>query len=89
MNFEIRWFEMQDIIASLEAKREEAREGGGKRRIDAQHKKGKLTARERIDVLFDEGSFEEWDMFVEHRCNDFGMASEKILGMELSQVLAP
>jgi propionyl-CoA carboxylase beta chain len=80
MNFEIRWFEMQDIIASLEAKREEAREGGGKRRIDAQHKKGKLTARERIDVLFDEGSFEEWDMFVEHRCNDFGMASEKIPG---------
>ena len=71
---------MQDIIASLEAKREEAREGGGKRRIDAQHKKGKLTARERIDVLFDEGSFEEWDMFVEHRCNDFGMASEKIPG---------
>jgi propionyl-CoA carboxylase beta chain len=80
MIFEIRWFEMQDIIASLEAKREEAREGGGKRRIDAQHKKGKLTARERIDVLFDEGSFEEWDMFVEHRCNDFGMASEKIPG---------
>ena len=80
MTFEIRWFEMQDIIASLEAKREEAREGGGKRRIDAQHKKGKLTARERIDVLFDEGSFEEWDMFVEHRCNDFGMASEKIPG---------
>ena len=80
MNFEIRWFEMQDIIASLEAKREEAREGGGKRRIDAQHKKGKLTARERIDVLFDEGSFEEWDMFVEHRCNDFGMAAEKIPG---------
>ena len=71
---------MQDIIASLEAKREEAREGGGKRRIDAQHKKGKLTARERIDVLFDEGSFEEWDMFVEHRCNDFGMAEEKIPG---------
>ena len=71
---------MQDIIASLEAKRGEARKGGGKRRIDAQHKKGKLTARERIDVLFDGGSFEEWDMFVEHRCNDFGMASEKIPG---------
>ena len=71
---------MQDIIASLEAKRGEARKGGGKRRIDAQHKKGKLTARERIDVLFDEGSFEEWDMFVEHRCNDFGMAEEKVPG---------
>ncbi|MBT6307932.1 acyl-CoA carboxylase subunit beta [Rhodospirillaceae bacterium] len=71
---------MQDIITSLEAKRAEARKGGGKRRIDAQHEKGKLTARERIDVLFDEGSFEEWDMFVEHRCSDFGMAEQKVPG---------
>ena len=71
---------MQDIIASLEAKREEAREGGGKRRIDVQHKKGKLTARERIDVLFDESSFEEWDMFVEHDCNEFEMAEQKVPG---------
>jgi propionyl-CoA carboxylase beta chain len=71
---------MQDIIASLEAKRAEARKGGGKRRIDAQHEKGKLTARERIDVLFDEGSFEEWDMFVEHRCSDFGMVEQKVPG---------
>ncbi len=71
---------MQDIITSLEAKRAEARKGGGKRRIDAQHEKGKLTARERIDVLFDEGSFEEWDMFVEHRCIDFGMVEQKVPG---------
>ncbi|MBT5913825.1 MAG: acyl-CoA carboxylase subunit beta [Rhodospirillaceae bacterium] len=71
---------MHDIITSLEAKRAEARKGGGKRRIDAQHEKGKLTARERIDVLFDEGSFEEWDMFVEHRCSDFGMAEQKVPG---------
>ena len=71
---------MQNIIAELEAKRTKARQGGGKRRIDAQHSKGKLTARERIDVLYDEGSFEEWDMFVEHRCNDFEMAEEKVPG---------
>jgi propionyl-CoA carboxylase beta chain len=71
---------MHDIITSLENKRAEARKGGGKRRIDAQHEKGKLTARERIDVLFDEGSFEEWDMFVEHRCSDFGMAEQKVPG---------
>ena len=71
---------MQNIIAELEAKRTKARQGGGQRRIDAQHSKGKLTARERIDVLYDEGSFEEWDMFVEHRCNDFEMAEEKVPG---------
>ena len=52
-----------------------ARLGGGQRRLDAQHAKGKLTARERIDVLLDPNSFEEWDMFVEHRCHDFGMAN--------------
>ena len=69
---------MQNIIQRLEEKREQARLGGGKRRIDAQHKKGKLTARERIDLLLDPGTFEEWDMFKEHRCNDFGMASTKI-----------
>jgi hypothetical protein len=51
-----------------------ARLGGGQKRIDAQHKKGKLTARERLELLLDEGTFEEWDMFVEHRCVDFGMA---------------
>ena len=54
--------------------------GGGPKRIAAQHAKGKLTARERLEVLLDEGSFEEWGMFVEHRCADFGMADQKIPG---------
>jgi acetyl-CoA carboxylase carboxyltransferase component len=49
-------------------------------RIDAQHAKGKLTARERLELLLDEGTFEEWDMFVEHRCTDFGMAEQKVPG---------
>jgi propionyl-CoA carboxylase beta chain len=71
---------MQAILEQLEQKREAARQGGGAKRIDAQHKKGKLTARERLDVLLDEGSFEEWDMFVEHRCADFGMEQNKIPG---------
>ena len=71
---------MQDILRQLEEKRAAAKLGGGVRRIDAQHAKGKLTARERIDLLLDEGSFEEWDMFVEHRCNDFGMDEQKIPG---------
>ncbi len=71
---------MHDIIHLLDEKREKARLGGGQRRIDAQHGKGKLTARERIELLLDPGSFEEWDMFVEHRCNDFGMADNKIPG---------
>ncbi|MBP7308504.1 MAG: methylmalonyl-CoA carboxyltransferase, partial [Polaromonas sp.] len=71
---------MQDILKQLEAKRELARLGGGEKRIAAQHSKGKLTARERLDVLLDEGTFEEWDMFVEHRCTDFGMADNKIPG---------
>ena len=71
---------MHDIINQLEQKRAAARLGGGQRRIDAQHKRGKLSARERIEVLLDPGSFEEWDMFVEHRCTDFGMADNKIPG---------
>ncbi len=71
---------MSDILRQLEAKREQARIGGGQKRIDAQHAKGKLTARERIDVLLDEGSFEEFDMFVEHRLNDFGMGDQKMPG---------
>jgi propionyl-CoA carboxylase beta chain len=71
---------MHDIIKQLEKKRAQARLGGGEKRIAAQHAKGKLTARERLEVLLDEGSFEEWDMFVEHRCNDFGMADQKIPG---------
>jgi propionyl-CoA carboxylase beta chain len=71
---------MQDILQQLEEKRAAARQGGGKRRIAAQHAKGKLSARERLELLFDPGSFEEWDMFVEHRCQDFGMADQKIPG---------
>jgi propionyl-CoA carboxylase beta chain len=71
---------MDDIIRQLKEKREAAKLGGGQRRIDAQHAKGKLTARERIELLLDEGSFEEWDLFVEHRCTDFGMAEQKITG---------
>ncbi|CAF0997219.1 unnamed protein product [Adineta ricciae] len=54
--------------------------GGGQKRIDSQHKKGKLTARERIEVLLDEGSFREYDMFMQHRCSDFGMEKEKYYG---------
>ncbi len=71
---------MQEILARLEAMRAGARQGGGEKRIAAQHAKGKLTARERIELLVDEGSFEEFDMFVEHRCIDFGMADQKVPG---------
>src|SRR5258708_18430871 len=71
---------MQDILRQLDAKRAGARAGGGARRVEAQHGKGKLTARERIEILLDEDSFEEWDMFVEHRSADFGMEEQKIPG---------
>jgi propionyl-CoA carboxylase beta chain len=71
---------MHDILRQLEQKREAARAGGGARRITAQHAKGKLTARERLELLLDPGSFEEWDMFVEHRSHDFGMAEQKVPG---------
>lgn len=71
---------MQELLEQLEARRTEARLGGGQRRIDAQHGKGKLTARERIEVLLDEGSFEEFDMYVTHRCTDFGMEKQKVAG---------
>lgn len=71
---------MLDIIQQLEGRREEARLGGGEKRIAAQHAKGKLTARERIDALLDPGSFEEYDTFKTHRCTDFGMAEQQIPG---------
>ena len=71
---------MQDTIRRLEDMRAGARAGGGERRIDTQHGKGKLTARERLEILLDEGSFEEWDLFVEHRCADFGMAANRVPG---------
>jgi propionyl-CoA carboxylase beta chain len=71
---------MHDIVRLLEEKRGLARLGGGESRIAAQHAKGKLTARERLEVLLDVGTFEEWDMFVEHRCSDFGMDAQKVPG---------
>src|SRR5215813_2686001 len=71
---------MQEILRQLEDKRAAARLGGGQRRIEAQHAKGKLSARERIDLLLDPDSFEEWDMFVEHRSSDFGMGEQRIPG---------
>src|SRR5438552_15900734 len=71
---------MKDILDRLEARRARAREGGGKARIAAQHKRGKLTARERIELLMDKNSFEEFDMFVEHRTAEFGMEGTKIPG---------
>ncbi len=72
---------MKHILDELEQRRAGARLGGGERRIDAQHKRGKLTARERIELLLDTGSFEEFDTFVQHRCTDFGMdKAEKIPG---------
>lgn len=71
---------MKEVLAELEQRRETARLGGGQRRIDSQHSKGKLTARERIEALLDEGSFEEFDMFKQHRCTEFGMDEQHIPG---------
>ena len=71
---------MSANIAEMERRREAARMGGGQKRIDAQHAKGKLTARERLDILLDEGSFEELDTYVEHDCVDFGMQDQKVPG---------
>ncbi|MDF1801801.1 acyl-CoA carboxylase subunit beta [Thalassovita sp.] len=71
---------MKDILQELEGRRADARLGGGQKRIDSQHAKGKLTARERVELLLDEGSFEEFDMFVAHRCTDFGMENQKPAG---------
>ena len=71
---------MKDMLERLEERRAQARLGGGEKRIEAQHGRGKLTARERIELLLDKGSFEEFDMFVEHRSSDFGMEKVKIPG---------
>ncbi len=71
---------MQEILEELERRRDVARLGGGQKRIDAQHARGKLTARERIEILLDENSFEEYDMFKQHRCTDFGMDESHIPG---------
>src|SRR5512134_546191 len=71
---------MKEVIEELERRRDNARLGGGKARIEAQHKRGKLTARERIELLMDENSFEEFDTYVEHRCTEFGMEKTRIPG---------
>ena len=71
---------MTQILEELERRRGQARLGGGQKRIDAQHARGKLTARDRIEAFLDEGSFEEFDMFVQHDCTDFGMADVKMPG---------
>jgi propionyl-CoA carboxylase beta chain len=71
---------MSDRLAVLQDKQRRAEEGGGKERRERQHAEGKLTARERVEILLDEGSFEELDKLVEHRCLDFGMAAQKVPG---------
>lgn len=71
---------IEQKIQELLDKRNEARLGGGQKRIDSQHAKGKMTARERIAILLDEGSFEETDMFVTHRTTDFGLDKQQYLG---------
>ena len=71
---------MKDILQKLEESRALAHQGGGEKRNAAQHSKGKLTARERVELLLDEGSFEEFDMFKTHRCTDFGMEKQKPAG---------
>ncbi|MBW8636806.1 acyl-CoA carboxylase subunit beta [Hoeflea sp. WL0058] len=71
---------MKDVLLELQERRAEAKIGGGQKRIDVQHSRGKLTARERIATFLDDGAFEEFDMFVQHRCTDFGMEETKIPG---------
>ncbi|MBD3233882.1 MAG: methylmalonyl-CoA carboxyltransferase [candidate division Zixibacteria bacterium] len=72
--------DLREKLDKLQEMRKQAALGGGKERIEKQHKKNKLTARERLDILLDKGSYEEFDMFVTHRCHDFGMEKQKILG---------
>jgi propionyl-CoA carboxylase beta chain len=71
---------MKEVLEELELRRDKARAGGGTPRIEAQHARGKLTARERLELLLDEGSFEEFDMYVEHRCSEFGMEKTRVPG---------
>ena len=71
---------MKHILEALDERRAGAKKGGGDKRIEAQHARGKLTARERIELLLDKGSFEEFDMFVEHRSVEFGMEKNKVPG---------
>jgi len=71
---------MRQKLEELERRRAEAEQGGGEKRLKAQHEKGKLSARERLDLLLDEGSFIEFDRFVTHRSTDFGLDEQKIYG---------
>ena len=71
---------MRDILEQLDHRREEANLGGGEARIERQHARGRLTARERVELLLDQGSFEEYDMFVTHRCAEFGMGKQTVAG---------
>src|SRR5256714_10940453 len=71
---------IQDKLEELQRKRSESEQGGCAERVQAQHEKGKMTARERLDVLLDPGSFVELDRFVTHRATDFGLAEQKVLG---------
>jgi len=77
---------MKHILDALEERRAVAKLGGGERRITAQHERGKLTARERIELLLDKGSFEEFDMFVEHRSSEFGMEKTNSPATALSRL---
>ncbi len=70
----------EDKLQHLHQLRQQAMQGGGPERIEAQHKRGRLTARERLELLLDKGSFRETDMFVTHRCTDFGLEKRKYLG---------
>ena len=79
----------QERLEQLVNLRSQAKLGGGEKRIASQHKKGKYTARERIEMLLDDGSFEELDMFVTHRCTNFGMENEKYLGDGVVTVMEP
>ena len=71
---------VQEKIDQMNAKKEHIRQGGGQKRIDKQHAKGKYTARERLEKLFDEGTFVELDMFMKHRCTNFGMEKQELPG---------
>ena len=71
---------VQEKIDLMHAKKEKILQGGGQARIDKQHEKGKMTARERIEMFFDEGTFVELDMFVKHRCTNFGQEKKELPG---------
>ncbi len=81
-----RYAEGKSVIERIQQRKAQAIEGGGKARLDKQHEKGKLSARERVDLLLDKGSFREYDQLVTHRCTDFGMEKEKVIFSGLFRV---